>query len=89
MPKLRLADEELKNILNDYNAGISMADVGAKYHHNPGTLKRYFIEHNIPVRTREEGLRASLKNRKVINLNGYIGLMRISFQNKILKWLMF
>lgn len=61
MPKLRLADEELKNILNDYNAGISMADVGAKYHHNPGTLKRYFIEHNIPVRTREEGLRASLK----------------------------
>lgn len=64
MPKLRLADEELKNILNDYNAEISMADVGAKYHHNPGTLKRYFIEHNIPVRTREEGLRASLKKQE-------------------------
>ena len=32
MPKLQLSKEELDNILVDYNSGMSMADVGKKYH---------------------------------------------------------
>lgn len=64
MPKLQLSKEELDNILVDYNSGMSMADVGKKYHHNHNTLKRYFIEHGIPVRSRAESLLVSTKKKE-------------------------
>lgn len=61
MPKLKLSEKELMDILADYNSGMSMGDVARKYHHNAGTLKRYFLEHNISVRNRTEALIASKK----------------------------
>ena len=42
MPKLELSSEELQKILNDYEDGMSLADVGQKYHHNANTLKILF-----------------------------------------------
>lgn len=67
MPKLELSSEELQKILNDYEDGMSLADVGQKYHHNANTLKKYFLEHNIYVRSRVEGLRASKKKQESDN----------------------
>jgi len=52
MPKLNLSEEELNNILTDYNNGISMADICKKYHHNKNTLKKYFQDHNVDIHLR-------------------------------------
>ena len=41
MPKLILSDEELNNILVDYNNGMSMNDIGKKYHHNHNTAPQF------------------------------------------------
>ena len=41
MPKLKLSEKELADILADYNNGMSMGNVAKKYHHNARTLKRY------------------------------------------------
>lgn len=78
MPKLILSDEELNNILTDYNSGMSMADVSKKYHHNNNTLKKYFIEHNIPLRNRREALSASEK-KKISDLKKRMYFVNDSF----------
>lgn len=64
MPKLILSDEELNSILVDYNNGISMNDIEKKYHHNHNTIKKYFLEHNIPVRNKQESLLVSNKKKE-------------------------
>ena len=64
MPKLNLSIEELNNILNDYNNGMSMHDISEKYHHSHKSLRRYFLEHNIPIRNKKEALLVSEKKKK-------------------------
>ena len=64
MPKLKLSEKELADILADYNNGMSMGNVAKKYHHNARTLKRYFLENNIHVRNMTEALEASKKKEE-------------------------
>ena len=66
MPKLNLSEEELNNILTDYNNGISMADICKKYHHNKNTLKKYFQDHNVDIhlRNQKEALYVSQKKKE-------------------------
>ena len=40
MPKLKLSNEELNSIIQDYTNNISMRDIVKKYHHDKNTLKR-------------------------------------------------
>lgn len=66
MPKLKLSNEELNNILIDYNNGMSMSGITKKYHHDKNTLKKYFIEHNINIhiRNKSESLSCSQEKKK-------------------------
>jgi hypothetical protein len=41
MPKLKLSNEELNNIIFDYSSGMSMDNVVKKYHHDKNTLKKF------------------------------------------------
>ena len=70
MPKLNLSNEELNNIIFDYTNGMSMTNIGKKYHHDPKTLKRYFQEHNlnIKLRNKSEALQCSQKKKESDNL---------------------
>lgn len=66
MPKLKLSNEELNNIINDYNNGISMTEITKKYHHDRKTLKKYFQENNIDIKIRNiaEALQCSQKKKE-------------------------
>ena len=47
MPKLQLSNEEISNIISDYNNGMTITNVAKKYKHDRQTLKKYFQDHNI------------------------------------------
>lgn len=70
MPKLQLSNEELNNIITDYNSGISMDEITKKYHHDKNTLKKYFQEHNIDIKIRNqsEALTCSFKVKEANDL---------------------
>jgi intein-encoded DNA endonuclease-like protein len=59
MPKLELSNEELNNIITDYNNGMSVNELIKKYHHDRNTLKRFLQENGVKLRDRTEALRCS------------------------------
>jgi DNA-binding transcriptional regulator WhiA len=65
MPKLKLSNEELNNIIFDYSSGMSMDNVVKKYHHDKNTLKKILKENNIQVRDRKEA--RDILDQEVIN----------------------
>lgn len=85
MPKLKLSNEELNNILTDYNNGMSMSGITKKYHHDKNTLKKYFTEHNINVyiRNRSESLSCSQEKQKsdLLRRSYVVNDNYFSFQN--------
>ena len=65
MPKLQLSNEEISNIISDYNNGMTITNVAKKYKHDRQTLKKYFQDHNIEInfRSRSESLRLANVNK--------------------------
>lgn len=81
MPKLKLSDEELNNIIQDYTNNIPMSGIVKKYHHDKNTLKRILQENGVKIRNRTEALQCSAKKqesdkikRKYIVNNDYFAI---------------
>lgn len=64
MPKLILSNEELNNIIKEYNNGVSINAIVKKYHHDKNTLKRILQENNIKIRNQTEALQCSQQKNK-------------------------
>lgn len=90
MPKLKLSNEELKNIINDYNSGISLNKIVQKYHHDRNTLKRALQENNIKLRTRTEALQISQDKKEADKLKRkyFVNDKYFSIQNSKMAYLM-
>lgn len=67
MPKLVLSNEELKNIIQDYENGVSIGKLEKKYHHDKNTLKRVLQENDIKIRNRSEALKCSQIKKEADN----------------------
>lgn len=68
MPKLKLSNEELNNIIKDYNNNLSMGDITKKYHHDRKTLNRILQENGIKIRSMSEALKCSQKKQETDKL---------------------
>ena len=64
MPKLKLSNEELNNIIQDYTNNISMREIVKKYRHDKNTLKRILQENDVKLRNRAEALKYSPKKHE-------------------------
>ena len=58
-----MQQEEINNIINDYNDGMGIDGIIKKYHHSHKTIKNILIENNIHIRTNSEINKGKLKSK--------------------------